>query len=98
MPPLDPGVPLGDLIPPTELSYTPPEFEPVGIPTTNHPVGRHRTPDNPTGVVARRIVNERGLPARGGEQPGSGEFADGNGTNNSDTSETNTGTIVCRRS
>ena len=25
--PLDPGVPLGDLIPPTELNYTPPEFE-----------------------------------------------------------------------
>jgi VCBS repeat-containing protein len=24
--PLDPGVPLGDLIPPTELGYTPPEF------------------------------------------------------------------------
>ena len=27
VPPLDPGVPLGDLIPPTELSYSPPEFE-----------------------------------------------------------------------
>src|SRR5688572_3838809 len=29
--PLDPGVPLGDLIPPTELDYTPPEFEDPGI-------------------------------------------------------------------
>ncbi|WP_309602557.1 DUF5801 repeats-in-toxin domain-containing protein, partial [Sphingomonas sp.] len=28
--PLDPGVPLGDLLPPTELFYTPPEFEDVG--------------------------------------------------------------------
>ena len=30
VPPLDPGVPLGDLIPPTELGYTPPEFRPEG--------------------------------------------------------------------
>ena len=30
-PPLDPGVPLGDLLPPTELDYTPPEFEDPGI-------------------------------------------------------------------
>ncbi|HKX92808.1 MAG TPA: DUF5801 repeats-in-toxin domain-containing protein [Sphingomicrobium sp.] len=30
VPPLDPGVPLGDLIPPTELVFTPPEFEEVG--------------------------------------------------------------------
>jgi VCBS repeat-containing protein len=28
--PLDPGVPLGDLIPPTELSYTPPEVKEIG--------------------------------------------------------------------
>ena len=30
VPPLDPGVPLGDLIPPTELVFTPPEFEEIG--------------------------------------------------------------------
>jgi hypothetical protein len=30
--PLDPGVPLGDLIPPTELHYTPPEFEETRYP------------------------------------------------------------------
>ncbi len=30
VPPLDPGVPLGDLIPPTELGYVPPIFEDVG--------------------------------------------------------------------
>ena len=28
--PLDPGVPLGDLLPPTELDYTPPEFDELG--------------------------------------------------------------------
>ncbi|MEO7813841.1 MAG: VCBS domain-containing protein, partial [Sphingomicrobium sp.] len=28
--PLDPGVPLGDLLPPTELGYTPPEFHEPG--------------------------------------------------------------------
>src|SRR4051812_767775 len=30
VPPLDPGVPLGDLIPPTELTYHPPDFRPEG--------------------------------------------------------------------
>ena len=29
VPPLDPGVPLGDLIPPTELAFTPPEVREV---------------------------------------------------------------------
>lgn len=33
--PLDPGVPLGDLIPPTELDYTPPDFIDVGIEVQN---------------------------------------------------------------
>jgi VCBS repeat-containing protein len=53
------------------------------------------TPDNPAGAVnATESVNEKGLAPRGAEPPGSGEIADGNPTNNSDTSETNTGTIV----
>ena len=30
VPPLDPGVPLGDLIPPTELNFPPPQTIPVG--------------------------------------------------------------------
>ncbi|AZO16538.1 tandem-95 repeat protein [Mesorhizobium sp. M2A.F.Ca.ET.043.05.1.1] len=38
-------------------------------------------------------VNEAGLPARGGEPAGSGEIADNNGTNNSDPSETATGSL-----
>ena len=28
--PLDPGVPLGDLLPPVDFGYTPPVFEPGG--------------------------------------------------------------------
>ena len=53
------------------------------------------TPDNPAGAVnATESVNEKGLAPRGSEPPGSGEIADGNPNNNSDGSETNTGTIV----
>ena len=36
--PLDPGVPLGDLLPPTELAYTPPEFEEIGQAIDRDPV------------------------------------------------------------
>src|SRR5262249_19777990 len=38
-------------------------------------------------------VDEKGLPPRSGEPAGSGEIADGNGANNSDTTETNTGSF-----
>src|SRR5205085_6219287 len=49
----------------------------------------------PASVAAIDDVNERGLPTRNeGEPAGSGEIADGNGSNNSDTRETTTGTIV----
>jgi hypothetical protein len=37
VPPLDPGVPLGDLIPPTELVFTPPEFRDIGQFIDKHP-------------------------------------------------------------
>ena len=37
VPPLDPGVPLGDLIPPTELVFTPPEFHDIGQFIDKHP-------------------------------------------------------------
>ena len=96
-PPLDPGVPLGDLIPPTELGYTPPTFQEIFPGEHKHPTVVIETPDNPPpGVVnASESVDEKGLPTRnGGEPAGSGEIADGNGSNNSDGSETNTGTIV----
>ncbi|HET8785347.1 MAG TPA: VCBS domain-containing protein, partial [Candidatus Limnocylindrales bacterium] len=96
VPPLDPGVPLGDLIPPTELSYTPPEFEEVNQFIDREPTVVIQTPDFPAGAVdASESVNEKGLPVRNGAEPaGSGEIADGDGTNNSDGSETNTGAIV----
>ena len=99
VPTLDPGVPLGDLIPPTELGHTPPTFiEPAqGIDT--EPTVIIETPDFPAGAVdASESVSEKGLPARDGNLPnepaGSGEIADGNGANDSDSSETNSGTIV----
>ena len=100
VPPLDPGAPLGDLIPPTELSYTPPEIREVNQFIDTHPTIIIQTPDFPAGAIdASESVNEKGLPApRDGdvsnESVGSGEGADGDGTNNSDGSETNTGTIV----
>ena len=43
---------------------------------------------------ATTTVFEQGLPARGAEPAGSGEIADGNPTNNSDPSETVSGTIA----
>ncbi len=88
--PLDPGVPLGDLIPPTELSYQPPEFRETYIPVRpDHiPTILIETPDNPAGVVnAVDSVDEAGLPA----SRGPGESA---GTNASADSEMTTGTIV----
>ena len=95
VPPLDPGVPLGDLLPPTELAFQPPEFQPVSQFINHVPTVLIETPDNPAGAVnATESVFEKGLPERGGEPAGSGEIADGNGLNNSDTTEANSGTIV----
>ena len=96
VPPLDPGVPLGDLIPPTEFGFTPPQFEELAQAVDRKPTVIIETPDNPAGVIdASESVNEKGLPARNGNEPaGSGEIADGNGTNDSDSTETNSGTIV----
>src|SRR4051794_1353701 len=68
VPPLDPGVPLGDLIPPTELSYTPPDFEELANAIDRKPTIIIQTPDNPAGAVnAVDHVDESGLPARGSE-------------------------------
>src|SRR5690349_16631259 len=95
VPPLDPGVPLGDLIPPTELIFGNPRFEEIGQ-FINHKPEIEIQPENQTpSVNAQDSVDERGLPIRnGGESPGSGEIADGNGSNNSDPSETTTGAII----
>ena len=96
VPPLDPGVPLGDLIPPTELHFTPPEFQPVypGV-EDREPTIVIQPDGQPASVAAEDAVDEKGLPTRnGGEPAGSGESADGNGSNNSDGSEATTGTII----
>jgi len=85
VPPLDPGVPLGDLIPPTELGYIPPEFRPEGGFIDREPTVVIVTPDNPAGAVAAHDqVSEAGLPARtidGAAEPeGSNSAADVEGT------------------
>ena len=75
--PLDPGVPLGDLLPPTALSYTPPTFQDLGQFIDQEPTIIIETPDNPAGVTnATATVHEAGLPARPGESPGSNSAAD----------------------
>ena len=100
VPPLDPGVPLGDLIPPTELHYTPPEFKNIGQFEDKHPTVVIEPHDLAPGAIdALDQVNEAGLPApRDGdsanETPGTGEIADGIGDNNSNDSENTFGQIV----
>ena len=99
VPPLDPGVPLGDLIPPTELTYVPPDFRPIGQFEDTEPTLVIEPHDLAPGAVnAVDAVSEKGLPARDGdlanEPAGTGEIADGNGTNNSDDSENTFGSIV----
>src|SRR4029079_15453558 len=60
-----------DLIPPTELTYTPPEFQDIGQFEDTEPSVIIITPDNPAGAVnAVDHVDESGLPARGTEPPG----------------------------
>ena len=48
----------------------------------------------PTVTVTDGTVDEKGLPPRGGEPAGSGEIADALPNNNSDTSETTTGSFT----
>src|SRR5437868_1970277 len=90
VPPLDPGVPLGDLIPPTELGYQPPEFRPEGGFVDREPTVVIVTPDNPAGAVAAHDqVSEAGLPARtidGSAEP--------EGSNSASDIEGTAGTIV----
>ncbi|MEA1072707.1 DUF5801 repeats-in-toxin domain-containing protein [Sphingomonas sp. LY160] len=84
--PLDPGVPLGDLLPPTEMTYTPPEVREIYDALDREPDVVIQTPDQPVGVEnATASVNENALPARSGEPAGS---------NSASTAETTVGTIV----
>ena len=64
-PPLDPGVPLGDLLPPTELDYTPPEYEEVYDAVDNEPVA---------GVAAIQLDDDD-IPGRNGNPGGPNDDA-----------------------
>ena len=92
VPPLDPGVPLGDLLPPTELFYTPPEVREVFDLIDEEPEIFIQPDGQPASVAAVDSVDEKGLPERGAREPaGSGEIADGDGGNGSDQSEVTDG-------
>jgi len=68
--PLDPGVPLGDLIPPTELDYVPPDFEDVNQFEDEEPTIIIIPDGQPGAVNAVDSVDESGLPERGSEPQG----------------------------
>ena len=90
VPPLDPGVPLGDLIPPTELTYHPPDFKPEGQFIDTEPTVVIVTPDNPAGAIdAHDQVDEAGLPARTIDG-----VAEPQGSDSAANSEQTSGTIV----
>ncbi|HYC95465.1 MAG TPA: Ig-like domain-containing protein, partial [Sphingomicrobium sp.] len=92
-PPLDPGIPLGDLIPPTEYNYVPPEPEEVLDIIDRDPEITIQPDGQPASVNAVDSVDERGLPSRnGGEPEGSGEEAAAGA--NGDPSEATAGTIL----
>ncbi|MGH8523799.1 MAG: Ig-like domain-containing protein, partial [Gammaproteobacteria bacterium] len=89
-PPLDPGVPLGDLVPPTEPDDTPPEEEEIFPDEDTVPTVLIFTPDSPAGAVnATAQVDESGLPARI-----VGSVAEPEGTEEPTDIETVNGTIV----
>jgi VCBS repeat-containing protein len=95
--PIQAAFDLGNLLPYTELAFPQQPQQEVLPPLINKlPTTIIITPNNPVGAVnATASVNEKGLPPHGAGLPaGSGEIADGNATNNSDTSETTTGSIV----
>jgi len=92
VPPLDPGVPLGDLIPPTELAFPPIDIEEPGQFIDREPELIIEPVDGAPAVNAFSDVNEAGLPVRDGPEPeGTGEEAAAG--DNGDNSETTTGVI-----
>ncbi len=92
VPNLGPGIPIGDLLPPTELFYTPPEYRELGLVEDNEPEILIDTPEEPFAVPdAVAIVYESGLPE------GDGTFRDDGepeGTASASDGETTTGTFV----
>jgi hypothetical protein len=65
VPPLDPGVPLGDLIPPTELAFPQPIFEEIG----------QFVDREPEAGVASVQLDDDDIPNRGGNPGGTGDDA-----------------------
>jgi T1SS-143 domain-containing protein len=65
VPPLDPGVPLGDLIPPTELVFTPPEIREIGQFVDKHP---------DAGTVSVQLDDDD-VPGKNGNPGGTGDDA-----------------------
>jgi T1SS-143 domain-containing protein len=65
VPPLDPGVPLGDLIPPTELVFTPPEIKEIGQFVDKHP---------DAGTVTVQLDDDD-VPGKNGNPGGVGDVA-----------------------
>jgi VCBS repeat-containing protein len=85
---IGPGIGIGDLLPPTALSFSAPEFRELeaALDDDDQPGISIITPQNPAGAInATASVDEAGLPARPGESPGSEAAAN---------SEITTGTIV----
>ncbi|RUV78920.1 type I secretion C-terminal target domain-containing protein [Mesorhizobium sp. M1A.F.Ca.IN.020.30.1.1] len=81
------GFGLSALLPPTALAFGQPENREL-FPSLLKP---DSTPS--IGTIGEASVNEAGLPPHGGLPAGSGEIADGDSGNNSNTSETTSGTI-----
>ena len=92
--PIQSAFDLGNLLPYTELQFPQDAVEEL-IPQVDYkPEVLIFTSENPLGsVAATSTVDEKGLPPHGALPAGSGEIADGNVANNSDTSETTTGSI-----
>ncbi|HEX6072762.1 MAG TPA: DUF5801 repeats-in-toxin domain-containing protein [Sphingomicrobium sp.] len=65
VPPLDPGVPLGDLIPPTELNFPLPIFEEIG----------QDVDLEPTAGTAAVQLDDDDIPGRNGNAGGTGDDA-----------------------
>jgi len=77
------------------IVFEPPVFVDVGGFEDDEPEIFVQPDGQPASVAAVDSVNEAGLPTRnGGEPAGSGESADGNSSDNDDTSETTTGVIL----
>ena len=96
VPDLGPPQPLGDLLPPTELDYTPPEPDLAGQFLEPNPIPEIEviSENNPTGAInATADVNESGLP-EGPGLDGARGADESEGSDASSNSEVTEGTFV----